>query len=146
MSVACPWSDYGCHKPVPYAEFKTHIKSDFVNHAIMRFEFVANERTEWREQYEEDQKEIHNKLEEINDLNIKENLKNVKFLATLVETQSKEIQELKNENKQIFNLKKEISALKEVNKSQNQQIAKLMRLNDVIIFLAQRIDKSEEMD
>eukprot|EP01083_Nonionella_stella_P194098 716116_1 len=144
MAVACPWSDYGCHKSVPYAERKTHVKSEFIEHAFMRFEWDNNEKEEWREQYEDDKKEIHNKLESIDNLNLKENLEHVKFLATLVENQSAEIEELKNENKQILVLKKEINELRDINDKQNEEINKLKSLNDMISKLSIRIDKITE--
>lgn len=146
MSVACPWADYGCRDLVPYAERKTHVANDFTRHAIMRFEWEKNEREEWREQYDEDKKEIHDKIQNFDNLNLKENLEHVKFLATLVENQSKEIEELKTENKKIDILQNEIKQLKKVNDQQNEEIKLLQSLKDDIAKLSQRIQKNEEME
>ena len=110
----------------------------------MRFEWEKNEREEWRENYDDDKKEIHSKLDEIEQLNIKENLEHVKFLAALVENQSKEIEELKEENKKIEKLQSQINELKKINAHQNEEIKSLQSLKDDIATLSKLIHKNEE--
>merc|ERR1719379_451433 len=123
---------------IPVSKRKTHVREEFVDHALLRFEYESNQREDWLETYEDDKKEIHAKLEAIDDLNLKENLEHVKYLAQLVEQQSQEITSLKAENAKVATLQQEISDLRAVNAQQSQQIAELSSLREAISALSSR--------
>lgn len=62
MSIPCPWSEYGCKKQIKVSKRKTHVKEEFTEHALLRFEWERNEREQLAYRHELEQKEIHSKV------------------------------------------------------------------------------------
>ena len=141
--VCCLWQDYGCNDAIPYKQRKQHIKDKFFEHAMLRWDFEEKQKEIFNENYNDFKKNITKQLNDLNQLNLKENLQEMSYLSKLIEQQGSEINAMKKNMQNINILKNEIKKLNNKNNELNNNITIIkqenMELNDKVSTLSDEL-------